>query len=275
MDPCEATCRKMTNTERRVWNPTGWTSTVYAGGDIDSDKVVKVVHKQDNTNALFDNERRAYERLWQDGPGHINVIQYFGVDTVSSQGLTLERAEKHSVREYLWRNSEQGKPDAALYRKWARQAAEALAYVHDQGIIYCDVHETNFFLDKDLNIKLGDFGAVSIDGKKPLLMYRTTHQHWIKDGKGGWRKDWSVASDIFALGCVLYNVESPRDLFEDLRDGEDRDEILRRIRTGEMGDTSDVPVLRDIIQKCWSLEYQSMHDIVADIEFENTPPIPG
>ena len=38
---------------------------------------------------------------------------------------------------------------------------EALVYIHSMGIIHRDLKPLNVFLDKNLNVKLGDFGLAT------------------------------------------------------------------------------------------------------------------
>ena len=67
--------------------------------------------------------------------------------------------------------------------RWARQAAEALAFVHSCGVLYSDIHCVNFLLNKNLDLKVADFAGASIDGEKSWSFYRTTHQLPDADGK--------------------------------------------------------------------------------------------
>lgn len=46
-----------------------------------------------------------------------------------------------------------------LRRKWAKQAAEALAFIHDKGVIHSDIHPNNLLLDEHLDIQLCDFAG--------------------------------------------------------------------------------------------------------------------
>ncbi|KAK3672569.1 hypothetical protein LTR78_007620 [Recurvomyces mirabilis] len=206
------------NEDRKVF-ARGWTSSIYAGGDIDRDRVVKVLDRdhtaerkakseaeiQNYLQSLFDTERRVYERISSQTSQPDSLLRYYGVDTMSPRGLTMERAEGGCFWDHLYvlRGHLPERTAPGVLLKWARQAAEALAFVHKLGILHCDVHAANFFLDGDQNLKVADFGAASIDGSKPRLLYRTTHQLWVQADGGGWRKDVSIAAEIFALGSAL------------------------------------------------------------------------
>lgn len=45
--------------------------------------------------------------------------------------------------------------------KMIKQILEALSYIHEQNMIHRDLKPANVFLDKDLNVKLGDFGLAT------------------------------------------------------------------------------------------------------------------
>lgn len=246
----------------------GYTSTVYKLTDIG--KVLKVLDRG-NARAHFEVERRAYERMSQYDSRPDSILKYYGVNEEPPAGLVLELAEKGSLYSYLRRffPSDPG-VSLEIKRSWARHAAEALAFVHKCGIIHCDVHAANFFLDENGKLKLGDFGAASIDGERPLLLYRTSHQLWMKDDGmkddgGKWHREISVASEIFALGCVLYNIEMSNGLFAELERKHDDEEIRRRLKEREMPDTGNLSALGSVIQKCWTLKYQSMEEILEDL----------
>lgn len=235
----------------------GWTSVIYQHSD--SNKVIKIPVGE-NATAFFDVERRIYERLSERNNRPSSILNFYGVDEGHQNGIVLEKAEKADLYAYfrytLW---PAGKAAPSLLLKWALQAAEALAFVHKCGIIHRDVHEANFSLDGELDLKLGDFGASSIDDGPGLMMYRTTHQLWVRDDGGQWRRDSGVAAEIFALGCVFYGMEAGRDVF-----GEEveKEEIQKKLQERALPDLVGLEVLGGVIGKCWAGGHGSMDDVV-------------
>jgi serine/threonine protein kinase len=59
--------------------------------------------------------------------------------------------------------------------RWAKQAAQSLVFCHSNSILHRDICYNNFFLDQNLNLKLGDFAGSSIDQLLALVCYYTTH----------------------------------------------------------------------------------------------------
>lgn len=246
--------------QSREFLANGWTATVYRLKN--TQKVIKVLDKESYPREeLFQRERRAYERMAQQTRPS-SILEFYGID--DPLGLILELAENGNMHGYLWdcRHANAAPDDSTLLR-WARQAAEALSFVHSCGIIHCDIHVANFFLDRDLNLKLGDFGACALDGEKPLMAYRRTHQLWVKEDEK-WRKAFSISAEIFALGSAMFNMETMRDPLEELDNERDREEIARRIREKELPDTESLVALGEYVKKCWNLEYGSMSDMLRD-----------
>ncbi|KAK5114144.1 hypothetical protein LTR62_002714 [Meristemomyces frigidus] len=270
------------NNHVRIVLARGWTSTIYVGDDIDKNRVVKALDREDSVctrnnikeevqqhlQALFKVEQRVYEQIAVPEVWPPSLLRYYGTDTRFPRGLVLERAPGGSMFDHLHtlRALLPARPPAAQILTWARQVAEALHFLHNLGILHCDIHTSNFFLDREQNLKLADFGAASIDGEKPLLLYRRTHQRWIQGSETGeWRKDVSVAAEIFAFGCAVWNIEVMRDPFQVLEDREDGEETVRRLQAREMPETEGL-VLRRVVEKCWREGYENMGDVLEDIE---------
>src|SRR5262249_44181851 len=119
----------------------------------------------------------------------------------------------------------------AYYRTAARlavQAAEALEYAHQQGIVHRDVKPANLLLDAHEHLWVADFGlarcqndvGVTVTGDLVgTLRYMSPEQALAKRGLIDHR------TDIYALGATLYELLTLQPVFP----GADRQELLRHI----------------------------------------------
>lgn len=93
------------------------------------------------------------------------------------------------------------------------QTCIALSYLHNLKIIHRDLKPANIFIDRDDNIKLGDFGVIKI--MKSFMMYGQTQigtpLYMCPEIYKNERYDAKV--DIWALGCVLYEMMTLRTAF--------------------------------------------------------------
>ena len=89
---------------------------------------------------------------------------------------------------------------------WFVQLCLSLEYVHSRKILHRDLKTQNIFLTKDNTVKLGDFGiskvlectqdhAMTVQGT-PYYMSPEVCQN----------KPYTYQSDIWALGCILYEL---------------------------------------------------------------------
>ena len=134
-----------------------------------------------------------------------------------------------------------------MFYRWASQAAEALEFAHTVGVYNSDIHLLNFFLDGNLDLKVGDWAGASIDGWPSQSSYRLRHRLFDSDGRDVSRVEGiSAKKEIFALGTALYCMVAGHDPWPELREPEDREEIKKRIQEKEFPDTSILPVLGDV-----------------------------
>src|SRR5262249_27221332 len=64
-----------------------------------------------------------------------------------------------------------GKSDTEYYRSVARvgvQAAEALAYAHQHGVLHRDIKPSNLLLDANGTVWITDFGLAKVEGSSEL-----------------------------------------------------------------------------------------------------------
>jgi serine/threonine protein kinase len=137
-----------------------------------------------------------------------NIVQFFRAFSFEDcTFLALELCPNGSLMDMVKRRKGITEPEVRYY---SVQIAGAIKYMHSKGIIHRDLKMGNIFLDRNMNVKIGDFGlaALLITGKDMQAIRRTTlcgtpnyiAPEILEKGKKG--HDHMV--DIWSLGIIMY-----------------------------------------------------------------------
>jgi serine/threonine-protein kinase len=86
------------------------------------------------------------------------------------------------------------------------QVASALAALHEVGVIHCDVkHDNILVLRGDLRVKVLDFGVSRFVDEPPPEDNAIAGTPWCMAPEQ-WEGRPQTASDVYALGCLLYDL---------------------------------------------------------------------
>jgi eukaryotic-like serine/threonine-protein kinase len=108
------------------------------------------------------------------------------------------------------------------------QAAEALEYAHQIGVVHRDIKPANLMVDESGHLWVADFGLARVQTDAPLtetgdilgtLRYMSPEQAQARRGMA------DPAADIYSLGATLYELLTLQPAFP----GDDRAEVLRRL----------------------------------------------
>ena len=135
---------------------------------------------------------------------HPNIITIF--DVGEEQGLAyfaMELVEGRNLESVIETNQQL---DYATIVHIARQAADALGFAHQHGIVHRDIKPANIMLTQEGRVKVADFGIAKVGSTKltqpGTLLGSPSYmapEHFLGQSLDG-------RSDIFALGIVLYEL---------------------------------------------------------------------
>ena len=189
-------------------------------GELFAVKIVELdrmtTEEVERTRKHVEREARTLQRLT-----HTYVIRYHGMyedEEEEEVGVVMELAQGGSLAELIKAREERGENvGMAELLDMSMQMAEALDYVHGQGVVHRDVKAENVLLASAeggaVCIKLADFGVAAVlthtAGTKRRSLVGTDEylspEQAISEPYG--RK-----ADMWALGCILVELASCRRL---------------------------------------------------------------
>jgi len=90
--------------------------------------------------------------------------------------------------------------------RWFTQAMMALKYIHERHILHRDLKPGNFFLSKSGNLKMGDFGIAKVLSSTMACAKTQIGTPYYLSPEVCQEKPYTWGSDIWAMGCVLFEV---------------------------------------------------------------------
>ena len=202
----------------------GGMGEVYRAHDerLDRDVAIKVMHQkvaQDSERLVrFEREANAVAKL-----AHPNVLEIWDFGT--EDGVTYAVTELLEGQNLRARIPTSGLPWQKVVEIGAA-IADGLAAAHGKGIVHRDLKPENVFVTSDGRVKVLDFGLARVleevlpEAETATLTPAGTETGTIM-GTVGYMAPEQVKgrpadhrSDVFALGCVLYEMVSGRRPFE-------------------------------------------------------------
>lgn len=149
---------------------------------------------------------------------HPNIVRYYDSVEVDVDQLyiCLEYADGGDLAAKIKKNRENpANLSESEMLNLFRQVVDAVGYMHTQKVLHRDLKPQNIFLNKDgTQVKVGDFGfskALNYTFAMANTLCGTPYYYSPELCKG---KPYNSASDVWALGVMLYEMFSPKVPFD-------------------------------------------------------------
>ncbi|GFW27825.1 hypothetical protein TNCV_767051 [Trichonephila clavipes] len=113
---------------------------------------------------------------------------------------------------------------------WFVQICMALKYLHDKGILHRDLKTQNIFLTKNKLVKVGDMGIARVlktAEETASTLFRSPYYMSPEVFSG---KPYDQKSDIWALGCCMYEIASLEPAFG----AQDVNTLIQKVAKGKV-----------------------------------------
>jgi serine/threonine protein kinase/Tol biopolymer transport system component len=222
----------------------------------------------------FEREARTLAAL-----NHPHIAAIYGVEeTDGLRGIVLELVEGETLAERLHRGAVR-LPEALAI---ARQVADALDVAHEKGIVHRDLKPANIKVTSAGVVKVLDFGlakvkghdqrevgadllTVTVEGTKPGALLGTAAYMSPEQARG---EEVDKRTDIWAFGCVLYEMLTGRSAFARDAIAETLAAILERALDWQALPSDTPEGIRRLLRRCLSKDRAQRLADIGDARLE-------
>ncbi|KAL4780364.1 kinase domain protein [Aspergillus varians] len=154
--------------------------------------------------------------------------------------------------------------DPALIARWIQQLSSALEYVEKMGFCHNDLHASNCLLDKNLNLKLADFGRATTIGQLLEGVLPPRAQPIRAGPLEGTYGLCSARTEQFAVGTLLYFMVYGHEPYDDIVLS--AAEWDRRFGEMEFPELGRHEIFDGLISACWFNVYPTMALLACDFK---------
>ena len=232
----------------------GGMGEVYKARDTRLDRIVAIKVSHERFSQRFEHEARSVAAL-----NHPHICQLYDV------------GPNYLVMEFIEGSQLHGPLPIEKAVEYAGQILEALDAAHSKGITHRDLKPANILVTRQ-GIKLLDFGLAKSGG--PLKETDSTLTALTGEGQIAGTlqymspeqlqgKEADARSDLFAFGCVLYEMLTGKRAFE----GQSAASVIAAILEREPAPLVEAPPLERVVKRCLAKDpdqrFQTARDLKA------------
>ncbi|KAJ7527007.1 hypothetical protein O6H91_16G031700 [Diphasiastrum complanatum] len=163
--------------------------------------------------------------------------------------IVTEYLSNGSVRSFLQRSGPGSRPMKVILGM-ALDVARGMEYLHSQGVIHRDLKSENLCLDKDLFVKITDFGVSCHFTEDDNLNKDTGTYRWMAPEMIS-QKAYTKKVDVYSFGIVLWELYTGLIPFEEMSAVQAAYAVVNKCARPEI--PPDCPrVLSEMMKQCWS-----------------------
>ena len=251
---------------------TGDVDTVYRATDLRTNKAValKVPHPQMDADLTFVERFQRAQEIGQH-LDHPDILKVFPEDHPSQNYMVMEWVDGKLLRQIL--NEEKKlSPERAV--RIALGICQALAYIHNHGIVHRDLRPEHVMVDAGDHVKLIDFGLAAQTGARRITFTKLSQvmgspEYISPEQVQGKRTD--ARGDLYSLGVMLYEMVTGRLPFHGSNAFEVmNDRLVENPVPPREIDPAVSPHLQEVIYRAMEREpqyrYPTAHDFAFDLE---------
>ncbi|XP_053185055.1 serine/threonine-protein kinase Nek1-like [Scomber japonicus] len=189
--------------------------------------VIKEIHDDISDMSAEEREKAQQEVEVLSKMSHPNIVQYKeSFEERNCLCIVMDYCESGDLSKKI--NSQKGELfSEEQILDWFVQICLALKHIHDRKILHRDIKPENIFLTKDGTVQLGDFGIARVLNSTGELATTCIGTRLYLSPEMYEKKPYNNKSDIWALGCVLYEMCTLKPAFEVEPWEQPRTKILR------------------------------------------------
>jgi NIMA (never in mitosis gene a)-related kinase len=147
------------------------------------------------------------------------IVKYHDSFTEKNNiNIVMEYCENGDLGLYLKRQMGKSLPEQTIWRFFLEMCL-GIQYLHANKILHRDIKTINMFLTKENKIKIGDLGVAKMLNQTANFAHTVVGTPYYLSPELCEEKPYNHKSDVWSLGCVLYELCTLKHPFESNNQG--------------------------------------------------------